>query len=505
MNILQSFYLYLSRNSDSEIICRLAKKHVDEILHTSYIQSAKKHLALSKKISDFKSYTIEELVKIGKKYTDNKILEKLIKKEMTLFIGEKDFKDPSEVFKQMQNDNEMNKTKIAQWFSKVLSVSTLNELSSKIRWPEIVKKNNIDLQTQKNKIDGVTELLTGMGVAKVGLLTSLGYQEFKKQISYFITNNLPISITFYLFCGKIGNPYKVYSRQPGLGDYYGLAKLCEVENEVAKIYKPINCDYSVEWFIVDQTKIQHFDILPGEEIKTRNIYSTFIQKLGATQHIHIVPWENLIRDYREYQDIVNNLKQKYINAYSSIGKGGEMNKQTILRSEKMRDRLKSGFTIVNPNKFPHGELQLDDAMVIYNDIFPGLHFHVQKQSPFQKHLFSWIHHQSIIESADYYSTLEARSKVKKFGDENKKTINATITKKSGRYVIDYLGSGDGQECRFFPDVGEPVILPNKKITIMPFLTILCYPTRFTPVYVEEFETSKPFFWICNQNFGESEI
>lgn len=488
MKNVKKLYLYLTRNSKNSKIHKSATKQIQLLMEIVYIQSAKKYLATRKNTDNFKQFTKKRLIGIGMKHLDKIILNRHIDGNFVKFTGEHNFRDP------------MKKTD-HRWFLEGIRVNSLAEVSHLIQWPEIQTSHvNQSLSSNKNLTESITNILTSEGVSKQGTLSLSDKANLQKDIKYFISNDLPIRMSFYLFCGKIGNPFKVFCDQPRLSDNYGLKKLIAIENVIRTIYKPKNYPYSVEWFIVDQTKMQRFDIPPGQEKFTRNIYNVFLHKLQASKFIHIIPWENLITDQKEYKKIAYTLKKKYIKAYAMLGKEKKFDPKTSIRAEKMRDRLKSGFTIINPCLFPYGKIGLEDILIIYNGVFPGLHFHVKKLTPFQKQLYNWICKRSIYESADYFATLEARGIAKNFGSILPKSINATITKKPGRLVLDYLGSGDGEGSRFFPDVGESVILPNGKLTIIPYLTILSYPDRFEPVIIEEFDKNKPFFWLCKKTF-----
>lgn len=496
MRKIKKLYLYLTRNVKNSNIHKSAAKQIQSLMDIAYIQSAKKYLALKKNINYFKQFTKKELVEIGKKHLDENILNRHIDGSYIKLTGEEGFKDPTKIFKLSKTKKDISIKMQDDWFSKELRVNKLVEVSHLIRWPEVQTNQT------KNLTESILSILTSDDVSQKGTLSLSDKISLQKDIEYFVSNNLPIRISFYLFCGKIGNPFKVYSDKPRLADYYGLKKLVAIENAIRTIYKPKNHPFSVKWFIIDQTKMQRFDIPLGKEKFTRNIYNKFLNKLQASEFIHIIPWEDLIADKKEYKKIVNALKIKYVKAYTRLGKETEFDLKTSMRAEKMRDRIKSGFAIINPCLFPYGSLKLEDILVIYNDVFPGLHFHVKKLTPFQKQFYYWIQKRAIHEGADYFATLEARTIAKNFGSNLAKSISATITKKPGRLVLHYLGSGGGEGSRFFPDVGESIILSNGKLTIIPYLTILCYPDRFKPVFVEEFDKDKPFFWLCKQNFGE---
>ncbi|MBI3366164.1 hypothetical protein HY041_00860 [Candidatus Roizmanbacteria bacterium] len=496
MKTIKRLHLYFTRNSKNSNIQKSSAKQIQSLMEIVYIQSAKKYLATKKNIVNFKQFTKKKLIGIGMKHLDKKILNKHVEGNFTQFRGEGGFKDPTNILKLITTKNSSTIITNHGWFSEEIRVNNFTEVLDLIHWPEIQSSQ------AKDCTESILNILTSEDVSKQGTLSSSDRISLRKDVEYFVSNDLPIRISFYLFCGKIGNPFKVYSIQPRLADYYGLKKLVAIENAIRTIYKPKNHPFSVEWFIIDQTKMQRFDIPPGQEKSTRNIYSKFLHKLQATKFIHIIPWEDLIADQKEYKKIVYALRKQYVKAYTMLEKETEIDLKTSIRAEKMRDRIKSGFTIINPCLFPNGNLGLEDVLIIYNDVFPGLHFHVRKLTPFQKYLYSWIINRSINESADYFATLEARTIAKNFGSNLPKSISVTITKKPGRLVLHYLGSGGGTGSRFFPDVGESIILPNGKLTIMPYITILCYPGRFTPVFVEEFDKDKPFFWLCKQNFGE---
>ncbi len=496
MREIKKLHFYLTRNARNSSIHKSAKRQIQSLMETAYIQSAKKNLAIKKSTDNFKQFTKKELIGIGMKHLDKKILNRHIEGNFTQFRGEEGFKDPTRILKLKKAKNNAIVITNHGWFSEGIRVKSLAKVSHLIHWPRVQMNQTEDLA------ESIFNILTSEDVSKQGTLFSSDRISLQKDVEYFVSNDLPIRISFYLFCGKIGNPFKVYSIQPRLADYYGLKKLVVIENAIRTIYKPKNYPFSVEWFIIDQTKMQRFDIPPGQEKFTRNIYNKFLHTLQVSEFIHIIPWEELISDEKEYKKIVNVLKKKYIKSYAILGKETEPNLKTSNRAEKMRDRMKSGFGIINPCLFPDANLEIEDILIIYNDIFPGLHFHVKRLTPYQKQLYNWIHQRSIHESADYFSTLEARTIAKNFGSSIPRSISVTITKKPGRLVLDYLGSGGGEGSRFFPDVGESIILPDGKLSIMPYLTILCYPDRFTPVFVEEFDREKPFFWLCKKNFGE---
>lgn len=491
---LQKHYYYLSRGSSLIRVKKQSLRILGQLRDKIFFLSGKTYLAKVNKGGRTDNYKKKEIVRNGKKHVLKGILQKVLLQNKISFLGEDFFEDPSAKCKIIKKDNYFFVKPSKRYFPHSLIVSRLNNVKNKIHWPEVSWTKNPP-SSEEELVSSICEFFLSVGVARQGLMGPKGRVVLEKQIRYFVSKKLPIRISFYLFCGKIGNPSKVFRRKPSLADYYALCKLVEIERALAKIY----CSafpFSLEWFIIDQTRVQRFDIPAGEEEETRKIYQGFIKRLKAEEYIHLVPWESLIKNERTFFKETNRLQKIYCRNFKQLIGRKRLKPVQLYRAERMSDRVHSALSIVNPFLFPQGKIELQDLLVLYNDHFPGLHFNISSETPFQVELSRWVEKNAVKESAQYLASLEARGTVKGFAREFPKVIAATITRKKGRLVLDYLGNGRTEGTRFFPDVGETVVLPNKEIAIMPYLTILSYPQKFTPVYVKEFGVDTPFFWLA---------
>lgn len=493
---LRKHYLYLSRGSGLAGVKKKSLGRLNSLKNKLYYLSGKGYLARFAKKEEIVASNNQKIIKIGKKYPLKVILQKLLNQEKIRFF-ESGFVNPQQTSKVIKSRGFYKIQVNKELFPKAVKVNFLKEVWKKICWPELTFAfPKVPPVTIDDRVKTICDFLLNVGVARQGLMNEKEKEAFKKEIKYFVSCDEPIRISYYLFCGKIGNPAKVNRRKPNLADFYGFYKLSIIEKELRKFYRPAKFAFSIEWFIVDQTLVQRFDIPSGQEISTRKIYKKIIKYLGAEGYIHLIGWEELIDDKKEFFKETNRLKNAFAKDYLDFLKKKQLPEENRRRAEKMAERIHCSYGIINPFVFSDAQAKIEDLLVLYNDFFPGVHFKVLKETPFQKELKKWTKKRSVWESGQYLGSLEARKTTKNFLSKLPKTISATVTRKQGRFVLDYLGCGKVEGTRFFPDVGEAVIFPNKEITIMPYLTIISYPSKFIPIFIKEYDNRTPFFWLA---------